>query len=193
MSLKLIIYMKLPYKNKKDHSGFTLIELLVTISIIAVLSAVIFVTFNDAREQARDKARTTTLKEVQLALEMYRAQNGNYPSAGCSVSDTEFAGPGPAGSTGYTSCVPYIAGLVPDFISVLPLDPKFENEPGRGFYYRSDRNNYKLMLLDVVEALEITSYDNEFARCPRQQTSGACAGAVPATTYAVYSFGALDW
>lgn len=161
---------------------------MVTVSIIAILSAIIYASFDQARAQARDKARMSSLKEVQLSLEVYKAQNGSYPAAGCSAAD--FAGPGPA-SSGFTSCNDYIVGLVPDFIDRLPTDPRFENDTDRGFYYQSDGNSYKLMSYDVVEAQTITAYGEEFARCPG--VGGACDATVPATTYAVYSAGAEDW
>jgi len=54
-------------KKTKKVSGFTLIELLVTISIIAILSSIIYASFNDARAQSRDKVRMADLKELQLA------------------------------------------------------------------------------------------------------------------------------
>ncbi len=87
-------------KQRKLKQGFTLIELMVTIGIIAILSAVLFASYNSAREQARDKLRMSDLKEMQVALELYKAQHGQYPDSGCSASDTQFAGPGPAGVAG---------------------------------------------------------------------------------------------
>jgi prepilin-type N-terminal cleavage/methylation domain-containing protein len=179
--------------NKKYFSGFTLIELLVTISIIAVLSAILYASFNDARMLARDKTRMASLKEMQLSIEFYKSQYGRYP-AGCIVD--RFSGPGPAGSTGHNSCPNYITGhsagnsFVPDFISALPNDPKSENEPGQGFYYRTDNdgNSYKLMILDSVESNLVTSSGDEFARCP-----GTPCGGLLTNTYAVYSSGAQTW
>ena len=55
--------------------GFTLIELLVVIAIIAILAAVLLSSFDEARKSARDDARKAELKELQLALELYKAQN----------------------------------------------------------------------------------------------------------------------
>lgn len=175
-------------KNLNFKKGFTLVELMVTVSIIAILSAIIYASFDQARAQARDKARMSSLKEVQLALEVYKAQNGSYPLSGCSASG--FAGPGPA-SSGFTACNNYIPGLVPDFIDKLPTDPRFESESTRGYYYQSDGNSYKFMSYDVVEAQTVTAYGEEFARCPG--AGGACGATVPATTYAVYSAGAENW
>jgi prepilin-type N-terminal cleavage/methylation domain-containing protein len=180
--------------NKKYFSGFTLIELMVTVAIIALLSAVLFANFNDARMQARDKARMASLKEMQLSIELYKAQYGRYPAAGCSAAS--FAGPGPAGATGYSSCADYVTGhvagatFVPDFISTLPQDPRFENEAGRGFYYRTDTNGteYKLMMLDSVESGLVTDFGDEFARCPA--IGGGCTTlSAIGNTYSVYSGG----
>lgn len=171
--------------------GFTLVELMVVITIIALLSAILFVNFNDARMLSRDKARMTSLKELQLAIELYKAQYGNYPAAGCGVSTSNFAGPGTASASGFSSCTLYIAGLVPDFISALPTDPRLEADADRGFYYRSNGTSFKLMIHDSVETSFITSYGDEFARCPG--AGGACGATVPGTTYAVYSAGAVDW
>lgn len=177
--------------NKKaQKSGFTLIELMVVITIIALLSAVLFVNFNDARMLSRDKARMTSLKELQLAIELYKAQYGNYPAAGCGGT-TNFAGRGPASGGGFASCSTYITGLVPDFISALPVDPRSEDDTDKGYYYRSDGNSFKLMSYDAVETSLVTGYGDEFARCPG--SGGACGATVPATTYAVYSAGAVDW
>ena len=59
--------------------GFTLIELMVTITIIGILASIIYVSFGEARTNSRNKSMTVELKEMQLALETYRSQNGVYP------------------------------------------------------------------------------------------------------------------
>ncbi|MCD5381402.1 MAG: type II secretion system GspH family protein, partial [Candidatus Pacebacteria bacterium] len=72
--------------------GFTLIELLVVIGIIGVLSAVLYANFGDAREDARNKAIKVEMKEGQLAIELYKAQNGSYPPAQTVCKTTNFHG-----------------------------------------------------------------------------------------------------
>jgi prepilin-type N-terminal cleavage/methylation domain-containing protein len=179
------------------NSGFTLIELMVVITIIGILATIGYASFDDARKQSRDKVRMSALKELQLSIELYRAQYGRYPVAGsgcvAAVPVDEFAGPGPSSAADFNECTTYIAGLVPDFISSLPSDPKFENERDRGFYYRTNAagTSFKLMLYNVVESLPVTGVSHEFARCP--VASGACASGVPSSTYAVYSAGAENW
>ena len=188
----------LKYRNSL---GFTLVELMVVISIIGIMSSILYVNYNDAREQARDKVRMTDLKSLQLAIETYKAQYGRYPAQGCGTVGTDFAGPGGVTGSPFASCDTYITGhaggitFTPDFISVLPRDSRSETENDKGFYYKTDANgtSYKLMVYNSVERLFITSYSDEFARCPKQQASGACSGPVPDKTYAVYSNGAANW
>jgi prepilin-type N-terminal cleavage/methylation domain-containing protein/prepilin-type processing-associated H-X9-DG protein len=51
--------------------GFTLIELLVVIAIIAILAAILFPVFAQAREKARQAACLSNEKQIGLALKMY--------------------------------------------------------------------------------------------------------------------------
>lgn len=60
--------------------GFTLIELLVVIAIIGLLSSVVMSSLNSARAKARDARRLAEIRQVAIALELYRNTNGDYPS-----------------------------------------------------------------------------------------------------------------
>lgn len=53
------------------RSGFTLIELLVVIAIIAILAAILFPVFAQARTKARQASDMSNLKQIGIALMMY--------------------------------------------------------------------------------------------------------------------------
>ncbi|MBQ7256948.1 MAG: prepilin-type N-terminal cleavage/methylation domain-containing protein [Abditibacteriota bacterium] len=55
--------------------GFTLIELLVVIAIIAILAAILFPVFAQAREKARQANCLSNLKQIGTAIVMYASDN----------------------------------------------------------------------------------------------------------------------
>ena len=55
----------------RRRRGFTLIELLVVIAIIAILAAILFPVFAQARERARQTACLSNLRQVGLGLQLY--------------------------------------------------------------------------------------------------------------------------
>ena len=55
----------------KSKAGFTLIELLVVIAIIAILAAILFPVFAQAREKARQTACLSNMKQIGTAILMY--------------------------------------------------------------------------------------------------------------------------
>jgi prepilin-type N-terminal cleavage/methylation domain-containing protein/prepilin-type processing-associated H-X9-DG protein len=57
--------------SARANSGFTLIELLVVIAIIAVLAAMLFPVFAQAREKGRATSCLCNLKQITLATQMY--------------------------------------------------------------------------------------------------------------------------
>jgi prepilin-type N-terminal cleavage/methylation domain-containing protein/prepilin-type processing-associated H-X9-DG protein len=58
-------------RYRSTRLAFTLIELLVVIAIIAILAAILFPVFAQAREKARQASCTSNLKQITTALLMY--------------------------------------------------------------------------------------------------------------------------
>jgi prepilin-type N-terminal cleavage/methylation domain-containing protein len=69
--------------SNRRSGGFTLIELLVVIAIIAVLMGVLMPALNRVKEQARQQACGTRVRNHVLALNMYANENnGKMPNPG---------------------------------------------------------------------------------------------------------------
>ena len=67
---------------RRRREGFTLIELLVVIAIIAILAAILFPVFAQAREKARAASCLSNNKQIALAFSMYKQDyDETYPPA----------------------------------------------------------------------------------------------------------------
>jgi prepilin-type N-terminal cleavage/methylation domain-containing protein/prepilin-type processing-associated H-X9-DG protein len=68
--------------RRRTAAGFTLIELLVVIAIIAILAAILFPVFAQAREKARSTTCLSNFKQLGNATMMYvQDYDGAYPLA----------------------------------------------------------------------------------------------------------------
>jgi prepilin-type N-terminal cleavage/methylation domain-containing protein/prepilin-type processing-associated H-X9-DG protein len=82
--------------RRAPRRGFTLIELLVVVAILAILAAILFPVFSQARERARRTACLSNMKQIALAVAMYTQDyDGRVPI--CNDNTT----PTPGDDTGY--------------------------------------------------------------------------------------------
>ena len=129
---------------------FTLLELLIVIAIIGILASLLVVNFTGIRERSRDAQRKSNLRQIQSALELYRADNGKYPNAvNASIKNcptigtkTDFgnaeAGTNPCGTI---------------YLKKVPKDPSSSVSYNNGEYYYevSGANNTSYELASCIE------------------------------------------
>jgi len=194
-----------------SQAGFNLVELIVVIAIMGILASIVYGSFAGARAAARDDERENHLKNLQLAIELYKAENGVYPAGGCDMhagpEPKAWVSPGPFttgapygdGTTGTrVDCEEYILGLVPDYIAELPVERNVADRVGYRYAVNRARTDYKLISHNAVEANDV-SPDSEFHRCRLGCTIGWCSTLTDMNdpglrrTLAVYSAGAACW
>jgi len=66
--------------KRRKQSGFTLIEILVVITILAILAGLLVPRVMDRPDQARVVAAKNDVRAIQSAVNLYRLDNGVYPS-----------------------------------------------------------------------------------------------------------------
>ena len=116
--------------EQKKREGFTLIELLVVIAIIAILAAILFPVFARAREKARTASCQSNLKQIGIAMAMYRNDYDEKPVPNWSGLSVDKWGNGPGRIWWQGLLMPYVKNIQ---IFACPSfsDPHFygETEP----------------------------------------------------------------
>ena len=109
------------------QSGFTLIEILVVIGLIAVLSAIVIIAINPARQfaQGRNAQRVSNVNAILNAIGQKMADNkGLFTDANCAVDiPTTTSTIASTGSSAPAPTVDLRPCLVPTYISEIPVDP----------------------------------------------------------------------
>lgn len=75
--------------NRASSKGFTIVELLVVIVVIGVLAAITIVSYTGISQRAAAAALEADLKNASTQLEMYKAENGTYPSNADGLSSSD--------------------------------------------------------------------------------------------------------
>jgi prepilin-type N-terminal cleavage/methylation domain-containing protein/prepilin-type processing-associated H-X9-DG protein len=91
-------------RNAARRTGFTLIELLVVIAIIAILAAILFPVFAQAREKARSATCISNLKQISMAMMMYVNDYDEKFPAMSGFTGTGNCAHDPGGGRGSTRC-----------------------------------------------------------------------------------------
>ena len=73
----------------RKHSAFSLVELVVVVLIVGILAAVAAPRMFNTASNARSSSTKASLIVVRDAIELYRAQNGSYPTAATLATDLQ--------------------------------------------------------------------------------------------------------
>ncbi len=65
-------------KKNNQKFGFTLIELLVVIAIIGILTTIVLVMLNGAKDKSRAGSAKATMANIKSQAALYMSANGNY-------------------------------------------------------------------------------------------------------------------
>jgi len=107
-------------KNK----AFTLIELLVVCIIIGILTSIVALNMRNVNKKTRESQRKSDLTKIAQALDSYKLDNKSYPdTTGTSFVDAD--------STS-------LSALIPNYIAIIPVDPKSTSAATVYYRYRAD-------------------------------------------------------
>lgn len=106
--------------------GFTLVEVIIVIAVLGILASSLIVLIDpiSQTQKSRDSKRKADLKQIQSALELYRADNGAYPPNGSVRSGQSFSENGT------------------EYLKVVPVDPK--NTTPYIYTYNNTGNGYEI-------------------------------------------------
>jgi prepilin-type N-terminal cleavage/methylation domain-containing protein/prepilin-type processing-associated H-X9-DG protein len=128
-----------PYAPRRK--GFTLIELLVVIAIIAILAAILFPVFAQAREAARKTQCLSNVRQLGTAYQMYLQDNDElfppHVTERTAPAGTPDTAAGRAPYTYKTKLDPYVKN---QRIYKCPSAPEWP-APGPGQWYTTDYGN----------------------------------------------------
>lgn len=134
-----------------NRPGFTLIEIVLVVALIAISGTLLATLLNPATQfkKARDAQRKADLRQIQAALELYRADQGSYPLSSATW-------PGIACGTSLSA-----GGVI--YMQKIPCDPKwvgvggwyayrFESYDGISYHLRVCLENLSDPQKDAVNA-----------------------------------------
>ncbi|MDP3982407.1 MAG: type II secretion system protein [bacterium] len=155
--------------KRTNTSGFTLIELLVVVAIIGILATIVTVSFRGIQADARDANRQAEVKNIQLAMERYYANNAAYPAYA----------PGADGE------VPAeVKSVLADSFPVFPTDPQDTGSCAGGYCWVDNAADGQKYCLYAILEKEGTVPDTEtvyfvadegFVREDQSATTPSCS------------------
>jgi prepilin-type N-terminal cleavage/methylation domain-containing protein len=132
-------------KNIFKQRGFTLVEIILVIALIGVTASIVVTLIDPVRQfrKANDAKRKADLRQFQAALELYKADQGVYPT--------------PATWPGYTCGSPLVEGGT-TYMQKMPCDPR---NSGNHIYRYTEVNvsGNTYSLISCLENIQDTERD----------------------------------
>jgi prepilin-type N-terminal cleavage/methylation domain-containing protein/prepilin-type processing-associated H-X9-DG protein len=166
---------------QRIQNAFTLIELLVVIAIIAILAAILFPVFAQAKLAAKKTVSLSNLKQIALSSLMYSNDYDDYLVlyASGNADNVDGSGAGPAADTWVYELQPYMKSLG---IMVDPSNGDPQGVFSGGIYStRINQNKFPSYGLNYI-FLAPWIWDNNTGACDLVQAQNATGATHPATT-----------
>jgi len=165
--------------KKINFFGFTLVELLVVVSIVAFLAAMAIGNLGISRIKARDARRSSDLKQIANALNVFYDRQNSYPRVSGSGAWSEIWDRMADCLAKGTDC-----GFTPvEFQPIMTSVPRDPSGGSKTYFYWYCDNGQKYRLLAILERNDATflngDLDGNFyqtdARC-QDAAKGYCVG-----------------
>jgi prepilin-type N-terminal cleavage/methylation domain-containing protein len=122
-----------PGRDDAGSEGFTLIELLIVLLVLGVLAATVVYAVQGVTGDSVEAACGYDYKDVESAVEAYKAELGSYPDAG--VTDTQGANANAAGTMTSSLMEPSPSSVNPTPNPINPAGPWLKDVPQNGTHY----------------------------------------------------------
>ncbi len=187
----------------KKAYGFTIVELLIVIVVIAILAAVSIVAYTGIQVRARDTARQSDIRQVQKLVELYYAENGQYPITASNIgTGSATTVRTDANCSGGTQSADWVPGLNTTLPQSVPNTNKGVNGNTTGCYmYVSDGSRYIISAWNNIESgpqkstmyrrlgvREMGYLSNNFYLCNHSGLIGGISGGVYSATRDYYKY-----
>lgn len=128
------------------NKGFSLIELLVVVSILGLLSVLVISNVSGIRERARDSQRKAELRQIKLALRIYKNDFGAYPTG----SSGNIVGCGTVAAVAACTWGGEFKRGDSTYMKVLPKDPSWTATSNVLYSYSRPANDIDSFILYAV-------------------------------------------
>ncbi|WP_299613314.1 type II secretion system major pseudopilin GspG [uncultured Tateyamaria sp.] len=136
---ELMSYGRGPRTKRSPEAGVTLIEMMVVLVMISVVAALIVPNVIGRPDEARVSVAATDMRSIAGALQLYRLDNGSYPTTAQGLN-----------ALAIRPVTPPLPRTWPadGYLTVLPLDPW-----GTPYVYRSEGGRFDLVSLGADAAV----------------------------------------